>query len=498
MQRLCEDHYRRYVKRLGKALLASPTIINRDIRGAFISDLPLSISSQMDSNLGRPVDIVEDLIKICANNEDGEIELFRTLEKHEKGTYSYQAAQSEWQKIRQELDMQDILINCIRCSDIQFIDLHLMFETVIPEDYVASPSAIETLVTDLWEIPISREPLSAFLRALQLRAELPDNVRRDLEVWYDTAFSKESILDLPTESLQQFGTVEETRIIVTIELGKQDLSKRLVSLWISDNGVLESLDKFEVDASQLEAKVSNEIDTWTVAAPAKVIEFYLPKSLLNMPVDTWEMRSGQMQQRFIERYRVIKGILERQEARTIRTQIEQTVSMEEKKRLVLTLENQPLLKELVRRNPDWEDRWQQLNNRHSRQFIEITLSVMPGESLPSSEDKFFALFAFSPLDVASCDLDDPIGKLMLSGVPIMAWVRSIEVNTETTAHLRHLLFDMHSLCAIRQANDIVDLMHQVCRQPRDLIADPHNISHKLNLIVDNPEIKLPHINRVTM
>src|SRR5690606_34876053 len=137
-------------------------------------------------------------------------------------------------------------------------------------------------------------------------------------------------------------------------------------------------------------------------------------------------------------------------------------------------------------------------DKNARRFSEIALFVSHDEPISLAENKPFALLTFDPPELASNELCDPVGKLMLTGTPLIVWVRSIETSSEVTAYLRHTLYDAHCEYSICGANDIVTLIHKVYRRSVDLDSDPHEISRRLNLIVDNPERRLPDVGRVLL
>lgn len=497
MQRLLLDHNQRYVYRLSNALLTCPTVSHRDSLIAMLHDLPKHINTNLHENLPTLRQITRNLIVTCANYEEGEIELFRILGHYESNSLSFQSALAEWKKIKAEISEQERLIDWVKHCDIAFTDLHQIFKSVTPEDFAAFPRNIEGLIRDLWEVENGHESLLLFMQRLKVRIELKDSVRTQIETWCSSA-NKNHLLKIDENSPGVIDENKGNRIIVKIELSQQDYSRRLVTLWINKGGQLEMLNSFEKPVSQLENAVSDEIDTWTLAyAPIEIIEFYVPTLLINLPVDTWQFKFG-LKQRFIDRYQVIKCILERQEARAIRLNLEQAISSEERRHLILALRNNPLMVELVRRCSDWEEGWKKLNQKTAHQFEDVTHLLSSAEELPPPKDKFFALFTFTPPEMTPSNLDDPITQLIIAGTPLMAWVRSIENTPENVTHIRQILFENHCNIIIRKAADIVTLMHNMYRKPVNPEVDTYKIRNKLNLIVDNPESKLPILDRVAM
>lgn len=281
----------------------------------------------------------------------GKPNFFGCSNMYESNSLTFQAAQREWQTIKQEMVEQDQLITWIRGSGVGFEELKQLFATVAPMDYAAYPHSVEALVAEVWEIPAGHEPLLSFVFRLQKYPALPVAIRHQFESWCARA-QRNEMLRLSGEAVPT-DQADDTRLIVKIESGKQDLSERLVTLWISQGGKFEKLLDLKVEANQLELMVSQEINEWTVAyGSTEVIEFYLPKALLAVPVDAWQIRIRWLQERFVERYKVIKGILERQEARAIRAQLKHMALPDEKRRLVRVVCNNPLMWELVRRSKD--------------------------------------------------------------------------------------------------------------------------------------------------
>jgi hypothetical protein len=489
MHRLLQEHYRHYMGRLGQALLACPSLNDRDRRGALLRDLPGDVRHQLGDNLPTPTLIIQDLVKTCANRERGEDALFQTLDNHEMGSVTFQRARREWRTIRREMDEQDQLIAWIKGSSVSFAELKRLFEAVVPLDYAALSNSVETLTQALWGVPAGHTPLIKFMQGLQARQELPRATREAIAAWI--AEAERNDLLRPLEVDDRPAPLVDTRLIITIEFGKQDLSKRLVSLWVDEAGEISMLHQFRIEGARLEQALSNEIDIWTIAyAATEAIEFYLPKALLAAPIDSWKIKAGELEQRFIERYHIVKGILERQEARLIRTRLESAVSNEERRELVMALRNNPLIQELTRRSGDWEKRWRQLHNHMPILFTAVAQALKPDDPLSPADNTAFVLLTFNPPDLDSIQLDDPIGRLMIAGVPLLAWVRAVGEDADLEAYARERLFDAHCDCPIGTADDVIKLMHAVCRETGDTVVQ-RQISQNLNLIADNPESKLP-------
>lgn len=498
MRRFLAEQYRHYIHRLSQALLACPSLQDRDRRGALLLDLPERIRHQLNSNLPTPLAIVPNLVETCANYAEGEASLFRALHNAEAGSVSQQQAQAEWKTIRQEMTEQDQLIAWIWGSGVAWDELQRLFVAVTPQDYVARPHSVETLVRDLWEVQTGHKPLLAFLQRLAARPDISSAVRPSVEGWCRAAPGNR-LLRQVSEGERPLPS-QHARIIVTIQLGTQDETMRFVTFWLNKGEDLEHLREFRVESNRLEQMVAKELDRCTIKSEAtgaiEAIEFYLPKTLLAVPVDSWKIKSGHLEQRFIERYRVLKGILERQEARGIRAQLARA-SGDYQERLLDRLERNPLQKELVRRSGDWEKRWGQVNGRLPLPFATVTQTIDPGELPLLADDTAFALFTFSPPGLDSINLDDPVGQIMIAGVPLLAWVRAAGESADLRAYVRQHLFEAHCACAIHVADDVIGLMHAVCRRPAPA-TDPYPIGQNLNLIVDNPERKLPYADRVTM
>lgn len=494
MQRLLQEHYHHYVRRLSHALLACPSLGDRDRRGALLRDLPDDIRRQLDNNLSTSMLIIQDLVKTCANRERGEDALFQTLNNHEMDSLTFQQVQREWQTIKQEMDEQDRLIAWAKASEAPFVELKRRFEAVVPKDYAAIPRSVETLIKALWEVPAGHTPLVTFMQGLTTIPQLPDPVRNAISAWIAAAEWNDSLRLAAIED-QEAESVE-TRLIITIEFSKQDLTKRQISFRRSDGSLRKTV---ESEGNKLEHVISKEIDHWTlIYETVTAIEFYLPKALLTVPVNSWWFKSGSLEQRFIERYQITKSILERQEARAFRNQLAGIAADSEKEKLLQLLEVNPLKKELVRRSIDWKNRWQRLHNHTPVLFRAITQALEPDDLLQPIDGTAFILLTFNPPDLDSINLDDPIGQLMITGVPILAWIQATDENPDLSAYARKRLFEAHCDCCIHSANDLIQLMHVVCRETAGT-AVQRQISQNLNLIVDNPESKLPaDFIRVTM
>ncbi len=471
---------------------------NRDTRNALLGELPKRIRRKLDSHPSTLQTIVRNLVKTCANYEEGEKELFRVLNEYEMDSLTFRAAQKEWQTIKQEMAEQDQLITWIRGSRVDFSELKHMFTTATLTDYVDHLLSIEFLVRYLWDVQAGHRFLLRFIRSLQEHTLLPENIRRDLFNWCVQA-PYNNVLRLSNESEEQFEPRNETHIIIKIEPGIQDPSMYLVSFWSNDNqGNMKSEGEgsLRVAANQLEGVISKQIEELTIGAPqdAVTLEFYLSKVLLSLPVDTWRKVSGIQKKRFIERFKVTKGLLERQEARNILVELRASTRAEQA-RLFEMLRKHPFMYDLTDCFTDWETRWRRLHNSGKLQYTDVAQPISQEGLLSLKKDTCFTPLTFTPSDLELKDENDPLLQLIIAGVPLIAWIRSGDNSAEFAMHSENQLFTSHCTCAISTAGDIVGLMHEICRHASDA-TDPYQISHNLNLIVDNPESKLPHFDRV--
>ena len=506
MERLREEHYAHYIDRLGTALLACPTLINPNTREQFFEELPFR--AQLNDRLPNANSIIRDLIRKCANYSNGENILFEKLNVFEKDLSSFKKVQEEWQRIKQEIDEQDKLVRWIKASGVSLAHLGHLFDKVVPEDYVANPDSVEILIKGLWEMPSGHLPLVWFVQELQEQPDLLPALRDTMSDWVKKAPHNEFMRLDKLEQHQSSQSVK-TRLIVTIEFGTQDLNERLVSLWLDEievdkNHNISKLGQVKIERNRLEQTVSEELYSWVIAYDdTEAIEFYLPKALLAMPVHNWKIKAGRLEERFVHRYQVVKGVLERQRARLIRDQINVAATPDEKRELVRVLENNPLIKDLTRCNRFWKKRWKQLHNGVPVLFAAITQAfiaddIVSGTSLLLSDNVAFALLKFSPPNLESNELDDPIGQLMQAGVPLLAWVHSFDgiVGLEDDVH--ESLFDTYYDHHIRTANDVIDLMHSAYRTVPNTNVH-QQIRQNLNLILDNPMSNLPtELGRVRM
>lgn len=502
MQRLRQQHYKRYVRRLRQVMLHCPTLDNRDRRLVLLSDLPEHIRNQLDSNLGRPNDIVDDLIKTCANYADGEAALFDTLNTHEQNSLTFQDARAEWTKIGNELAMQDQLISWVRASNIESGALFGLFEQAAPQDY-ADPNrhnSAETIIAALWEVPQGHLPLLRFMHGIQSQPDLAPQLQHKVASWIIRAKAGEiSVLAYDVASDENSSSIDDkVRIIIAIEPGKQDPKSRLTKIWTLHAGEMEFLDDPKFSANRLEFEAAAEIDNITTYhAATKAIEFYLPKTLLALPVDNWQIGRGRLQQTLAARYRVTKAPLERQDVRQTRLDLA-SAPYRQQKALLAQLASKPLLREMTRRYPDWEARWQQLHDVIGRSFQEIAVLLVEPEQMTISAEKGCATLTFVPADIDSYDLEDPLGVLMAEGVPLIVWMSRGDDDEATAEQIQKLLFDDHCDCIITTAMDVVDRMHLLHKHIIAAREASPAIGRNLNLIVDNPERNLPTIGRVPM
>ncbi|MCA9995422.1 MAG: hypothetical protein KDE56_06740, partial [Anaerolineales bacterium] len=370
----------------------------------------------------------------------------------------------------------------LRASQLTLSELQRLYDEVKPDNYHAPHiSSIEWLVAALWEVPEGHVPLHTFMqRATGQPVERPDK---------------------PPQA-------EATQLIVMIEPGKQAEDSMLLSLWVNHNDRQDNLlPGVEIKLSQLDAEIGGELELWTAAFPdTQAIEFYLPKALLKLPVDDWEVGSGLEKQRLVKQYHISRGTLERHRARAILKQLRQ-LSHPEQRNVMLALRQKPLMLALMRHSGHWETRWQQLQ-RHERCHLQLLACPIDRQAIRTMDvlqtnvpaSTCFALLTFTPGDLASEQLDDPLGLLLTTGLPLIAWARAGDGTTAFSQHLQAKVLDDHCNHIIRDgAADIVALIHQIQRQPLDEDTDPHHIGRQLSLVLDNPERDLPlELERIRM
>jgi len=89
------------IHKLATVLLELPSLRNFQGRDDVIDDLPPSIRIVIDRRAQPKADVVQ-IVKACANHENGITKLFEVLERYEgKTSLSYQCAMQVWQEIEQ-------------------------------------------------------------------------------------------------------------------------------------------------------------------------------------------------------------------------------------------------------------------------------------------------------------------------------------------------------------------------------------------------------------
>ncbi len=354
--------------------------------------------------------------------------------------------QNDFNRIGLAMRVREELVTMITRSGLLRAELLRLYRESLSEDQTSEDvTDPEEIIFTLWGYSDRRALLNFMLRVAEKTTNLP--ARGMIHDWYNHEDTPKllslprSDLDFVRQGAEQPREPRRRYLMTVVEpLQPDESGAYFVSLYLGVEG--KTLQNFgarkKVPVQDLERYVVAELEkAFLKYAPLDsnspedalhTIEFYLPSSLLAIPVEPhlWNVS----QKSLVRQCMVVIGITERHLALSKAKMIQKTKNERELKSMLRRLQKDSRMFKLIKGSRFWVQRWNRLN-MESEKLLDTIVGPVDRDAVTSLErlktlleekEEWAGLaFAFAPFSVEGEMLEALLDQVFGAGMPIILW-----------------------------------------------------------------------------